>query len=396
PLPKLSTVQPKRTGRTVNALPSGAHAGRTHSVESPTGRAGLSISSPLLVPRPLSGTAKAPPRARRVKVAARVPVKAPPRVKTPMVALAPAVPPRRVPAVVGTPELSTIDKPAGAFRGAVTSSLVPGRERGPLRAGVIRPTAPPLAGRILENPIEAVPTGASGAPLLSAATQDVNSFAGAFSAPPRAVPQGGRTSQKPLRPSSPRSAMLLPLTPQSRSRHAAITVSPAAQTVLAAIYVTRRNESLLAVAQRCKLPVAVLAAANKLAPTAQLRKGAQIRLPQPITLAYHGQPVEADVASLMVGSTAVTPFRFLFEQQGGSLTWDGARQRVVARDSKHEVVVTIGSRTAIVNKKETMMNLAAFLMSGRTMVPVRFFEKALHAEVEWEPSTGRLFVAMAG
>jgi hypothetical protein len=28
-------------------------------------------------------------------------------------------------------------------------------------------------------------------------------------------------------------------------------------------------------------------------------------------------------------------------------------------------------------------------------VPVRFFETALHAQVEWDPSTGRLFVAMA-
>jgi hypothetical protein len=167
------------------------------------------------------------------------------------------------------------------------------------------------------------------------------------------------------------------------------------QNPLAAIYVTRRDESLLSVARRCKLPVAALAAANKIAPTAQLHKGAHVRLPQPVGLSYHGQPVEADVASLMVGSTVMTPFRFLFEQQGGSLVWDGVRQRVVARDPKHEVVVTIGSRTALVNKKETMMNLAAFLMSGRTMVPVRFFEKALHAQVEWEPSTGRLFVAMA-
>jgi len=29
------------------------------------------------------------------------------------------------------------------------------------------------------------------------------------------------------------------------------------------------------------------------------------------------------------------------------------------------------------------------------MVPLRFFETALQARVEWEPTTGRLFVAMA-
>jgi hypothetical protein len=41
-----------------------------------------------------------------------------------------------------------------------------------------------------------------------------------------------------------------------------------------------------------------------------------------------------------------------------------------------------------------MMDLAAFLLSGRTMVPIRLFEKALHAQVDWEPSTGRIYVAM--
>jgi hypothetical protein len=96
-----------------------------------------------------------------------------------------------------------------------------------------------------------------------------------------------------------------------------------------------------------------------------------------------------------VGSTAVTPFRFLFEQQGGKIEWDAEHQRVTALNATHRVTLTIGSKAALVNQQEVMMDFAAFLMSGRTMVPIRFFEKALNAQVAWEPSTGRLFVAMA-
>jgi len=58
--------------------------------------------------------------------------------------------------------------------------------------------------------------------------------------------------------------------------------------------------------------------------------------------------------------------------------------------------VTIGSNQARVDNKKVMMNLAAFLFEGRTMIPVRFFEEGLKAEVEWDPQTGRLVVAMAG
>jgi hypothetical protein len=67
----------------------------------------------------------------------------------------------------------------------------------------------------------------------------------------------------------------------------------------------------------------------------------------------------------------------------------------VAKDAQHEIVLTVGSKTATVNRKEEMMEMAAFLLSGRTMVPVRFFEKSMAARVEWEPATGRLLVSVA-
>ena len=42
------------------------------------------------------------------------------------------------------------------------------------------------------------------------------------------------------------------------------------------------------------------------------------------------------------------------------------------------------------------MQLAAFLFEGRTMVPARFFEEGLNAQVQWNPENGHLVVAMAG
>ncbi len=95
-----------------------------------------------------------------------------------------------------------------------------------------------------------------------------------------------------------------------------------------------------------------------------------------------------DVASLMVGSTSVTAFRFLFEQNGGTMTWDAAKQRVIAKDKDREIILTVGSKTATVNRKEEMMEMAAFLLSGRTMVPVRFFEKTMAARVVWLVANG--------
>lgn len=201
------------------------------------------------------------------------------------------------------------------------------------------------------------------------------------------------------RASLPHLAALPDLAPHNRSQRAAITVTPA-QSGLAVqsvpiVHIAQRDETLAAIARRYKLPVAVLATHNKLSHGARVKTGHKVLLPQPLVVTYQGRPVTGDVASMMVGSMGVTPFRFLFEKQGGKLHWDGKTGRVTARNATHQVTLTIGSEAAVVNKKDVMMDLAAFLLSGRTMVPIRFFEKALQAKVEWEPATGRLFVAMA-
>lgn len=196
------------------------------------------------------------------------------------------------------------------------------------------------------------------------------------------------------RSSEPRVAALPPSSIIGKLSGAAITVAPAISS-LPALHRAVKRQTLASVAGRYKLPVAVLAMHNKMAENAVLKAGQKVKLPQTLAVSMAGEMVKGDVSSMMVGSVAATPFRFLFEKQGGTLEWDAANGRVMAKNETHQVTLTIGSKNALVNQKEVMMDLAAFLVSGRTMVPLRFFEKALSASVEWEPATGRLLVAMA-
>lgn len=217
---------------------------------------------------------------------------------------------------------------------------------------------------------------------------------------PRALPQASGAISQPFvapRSTAPRVAALPPVVSTRRNGPAAaITVAPlSSDNALPMLHVVARGETLGSIAARWKVPSAVLAASNNLKPSARVLAGTTLRLPRPLKVSFGGKPATGDVTALMVGSTSVTPFRFLFEQQGGSLEWDAARQRVVARNATQEITLTIGSRAALVNRQQVMMDLAAFLLSGRTMVPVRFFEKALHAQVDWEPVSGRLYISMA-
>lgn len=224
---------------------------------------------------------------------------------------------------------------------------------------------------------------------------------------PRSTQKIGNGSQA-LPPSVPKS---LPVIPSPRIAKnppmpktgavrplESITVAPVSKwgtqaEILPASHTVLRNESLFSIARRYKMPVAVLAAANNLKTTSGLQLGAKLNLPRALNVTYGGRSIKTDAASFMMGTVGVTPFRFLFEKQGGKLKWDSKTRKVTAKGPQGNIELTIGSRTAVVNEKESLMDLAAFLMSGRTMVPLRFFEQALHAQVEWDPATGRLYVA---
>ena len=161
-------------------------------------------------------------------------------------------------------------------------------------------------------------------------------------------------------------------------------------------YRVERATTLRAVAARFGLPVELVALSNGWASEMKVLPGMEVKLPRPLQVSYNGAPVTGDAPSMLMNDTAVTAFRFMFEQSGGKLEWDAAHQRVVARKGDQEIVLTIGSNVAKVGDREVMMELAAFLFQGRTMVPLRFFEEGLNAQVEWNPQTGRIVVAMAG
>ncbi|HEX8552059.1 MAG TPA: stalk domain-containing protein [Abditibacteriaceae bacterium] len=223
-------------------------------------------------------------------------------------------------------------------------------------------------------------------------------------APQTAQSASGRatlpTANAPVLPQFPSLAALpkqaVPQT--SRDVSNAITLAPmAGARKLPVSFVANSDTFLSAIAAKHGVSTEILAAVNNLKPNAKIARGQKVLFPREISLRYAGKPVSGDVSALQVGTTSVAAFRFLFEQNGGTMKWDAVRRQVVARDAdgQREITLTIGSKNATVNEKEVAMDMAAFLLSGRTMVPVRFFEKALAARVEWEPATGRLLVSVS-
>lgn len=87
-----------------------------------------------------------------------------------------------------------------------------------------------------------------------------------------------------------------------------------------------------------------------------------------------------------VGRTYV-PLRFVAEALGAQVSWDQASQTAVAVRKGQQVKMRIGSKYPEVNGSPVARELdaPAFILNGRTLVPLRFVSEAFGADVQWQP-----------
>ena len=88
----------------------------------------------------------------------------------------------------------------------------------------------------------------------------------------------------------------------------------------------------------------------------------------------------------------MTPLRFLFERDGGKVAWNGLDKTVTARAEGRDVFVKIGDALARVNESPIQMERAAYLESGRTIVPLSFIRDALNVNVQYDKATGHVLI----
>ena len=101
------------------------------------------------------------------------------------------------------------------------------------------------------------------------------------------------------------------------------------------------------------------------------------------TVSVFGSEIENDVAPKIVNDRTMLPIRIVAENLGGTVTWNGALQRVTIQKGKDVILITIGADTAYVNGAAVKLDAAAFVENGRTYLPLRFVSENLGAQVTW-------------
>ena len=115
-----------------------------------------------------------------------------------------------------------------------------------------------------------------------------------------------------------------------------------------------------------------------------------------VKLVVNGTPVSSDVAPIIINERTMIPARAVFEQLGGTVSWNEASQQVTVQLGGHTVVLTIQSLNATVDGVLKTMDAVPRLYQGRTLIPIRFVAEALGATVGWDNATRTATINLGG
>ena len=117
---------------------------------------------------------------------------------------------------------------------------------------------------------------------------------------------------------------------------------------------------------------------------------------RPIRIYTNGNLANYDVPPTMVQGRVLVPLRGVFEQLGATVDYNAQTQHIVALRGAQTVELTIGSRQARVDGTPRLLDVPAFTITGRTMVPLRFVSESLGANVQWIEASRTILIGTAG
>ena len=108
-----------------------------------------------------------------------------------------------------------------------------------------------------------------------------------------------------------------------------------------------------------------------------------------------GKPGKIDAGPQIECDLAWAPIAPIIEALGGTITWDAATGVVTIVLGTKTIVLTIGSKYAVVNGTSILIdpkceNAPYIQEPGHTMLPVRFIAEQLGGYVAWDPTIQRV------
>jgi hypothetical protein len=120
--------------------------------------------------------------------------------------------------------------------------------------------------------------------------------------------------------------------------------------------------------------------------------GTKLPIKSDYVIEFKGAPVAFDVTPTIHNGVPVTPFRHLIEKSGGEINWLADEHEITAMSDGREIWLKIGDKYAKIDSLAVQLELAPFIQSGRTIVPLSFIRTALNVNVDYDKATGHVLI----
>jgi hypothetical protein len=114
---------------------------------------------------------------------------------------------------------------------------------------------------------------------------------------------------------------------------------------------------------------------------------------QRIYVTVNGDPVPfVGLGPVQQEGRTLVPVRGVLEKLGAEVAWVPQSRTVIASTPTMDIQLHLGDRHAMVNGKDTLLDIPAQEIGGHTMVPLRFLGEALGADVRWDGQTRTVII----
>ncbi|MDQ0254698.1 SpoIID/LytB domain protein [Evansella vedderi] len=104
------------------------------------------------------------------------------------------------------------------------------------------------------------------------------------------------------------------------------------------------------------------------------------------TARVNGQNVRMLEAPFLNNGRTLVPLRFVSEQLGANVHWNGTNRTITITDLDNRLVLRDNSRSVTVNGRNETIDVAPQIIRGTTFVPLRFISEQLNGTVHWNPT----------
>lgn len=94
-----------------------------------------------------------------------------------------------------------------------------------------------------------------------------------------------------------------------------------------------------------------------------------------------------EASPTIVSGRTMVPLRFVGEAFGAAFEYDAIFKIIDIDFNGQEIKMQIGKKVAFVNGKEISLDVAPYIVNGRTLVPIRFISEVFGSNVTWDGTT---------